>query len=766
MQASPLHVEATASVASLAQRRRRAREREERVSFSVQPALALSSLTIDQRVGHSLARDWTPPPDPFLISRNVFPPPVRCFFIDVVQPPDSSLIESHYLGRLEHRCTHCGALHWLAERLVASSQDNPLYGSCCLQGKVSIDFVAPLPEQLYRYFVGAEDDALEFRLHIRRYNKAFAFTSTGGHGHLDCTVFDGHGPPTYKIQGEIYHQIGPLRPEENHSPLYSQLYIHDPTDALDHRKANNPRTRADTMAFLQELLMDCNPFVTVYEQAADLTRSTHLPDYCLKLDFLRASDIRRYNLPTARHELAAIIPGDVDACINARNIIIREKGGPLMRITEVHPSYVALHFPLLAPTGQSGWHPHLRFTFSDAHPRGPRSREFMSFCEFLKHRLHIRPSDVESDHYFRSGFLLQEYIVDSWAAAEHSRLDWIRHNQETIRAELYCGLVDALREGLDLSSVGRKVILPSSFTCGPRSVQHNLQDALALLRIFKGSDLFITFTANPTWVEIREALLPGQSACDRPDIVARVFHLKLAALLDDIMKKELFGKALGYVYTVEYQKRGLPHVHLIVFLHPAVRLSTPERIDQFISTEFPDEDADPELHALVKTHMVHGPCGTGHYSPCLNDKKECSKGFPKPYQEATEISGQSYVKTKRRNTGTTVSVRNVAVDNRSVVSYSPQLLRRYQAHINVECTTGFNAIKYIYKVSHPSSPKFLIECLFHSTSTKDQIAPRLPLIPRQMLQCVPEMRCNCISMLDMSARPKHMHVLWVGRHIV
>ncbi len=214
--------------------------------------------------------------------------------------------------------------------------------------------------------------------------------------------------------------------------------------------------------------------------------------------------------------------------------------------------------------------------------------------------------DIESNHYFHPGFLLQEYIVDSWAVAEHSCLDWIRNsNQETIRTELYCGLVDALCKGLDLSSVGRKVILPSSFTSGPRSVQHNLQDALVLLRIFKGSDLFITFTANLTWVEIREALLPGQSACDRPDIVARVFHLKLAALLNDIMKKDLFGEVLGHVYTVKYQKWGLPHIHLIVFLHPAVCLSTPEQIDQFLLTEFPNEDMDPALHGLVKTHMVH-----------------------------------------------------------------------------------------------------------------------------------------------------------------
>ena len=574
-----------------------------------------------------------------------------------------------------------------------------------MQGKVSIEYVARLPPQLYEFFVRTDAVAVEFRTHIRRYNKAFAFTSSGGPWRLDGTVFDGRGPPTYKIQGELYHQIGPLRPEDGRAPLYSQLYIYDAAEALEHRQNNNPQTSPVTMDFLQRLLLDCNPFVTVYEQAASLSSSRSLCNYRLRLDFLKATDQRRYNLPINQYELAAIIPGDVDTCVDCRNVILREKGGPLMRITEVHPSYVALHFPLLAPTGQSGWHEDLPYTFSVAKPRDRFKRQFITYCDFLKHRLHIRPFDIESDHYFRAGFLFQEYIVDSWAASEHSRLEWFRHNQHVIRADLYCGVVDALREGLDLSCVGRKVILPSSFTSGPRFIQKCLQDALALLRIHKGSDLFITFTANPNWREITEALLPGQSASDRPDIVARVFHLKVASLLDDIMNKKVFGEGVAYVYTVEYQKRGLPHIHLIVFLHPSARLSTTDRIDQFVSTEFPDEKEQPLLHELVKTHMVHGPCGIAHYLPCLNDKKECSKGFPKPFQQETEISGESYVKTRRRDTGTSVNVHGTEIDNRFVVSYSPYLLMRYQAHINVECTTGFNAIKYIYKVCNISLHK-------------------------------------------------------------
>ena len=63
-------------------------------------------------------------------------------------------------------------------------------------------------------------------------------------------------------------------------------------------------------------------------------------------------------------------------------------------------------------------------------------------------------------------------------------------------------------------------------------------------------------------------LLPGQTAVDRPDLVARVFHLKLTDLLQQLKHACIFGHYQGCVWTVEYQKRGLRHMHLLLFLHP------------------------------------------------------------------------------------------------------------------------------------------------------------------------------------------------------
>jgi len=88
------------------------------------------------------------------------------------------------------------------------------------------------------------------------------------------------------------------------------------------------------------------------------------------------------------------------------------------------------------------------------------------------------------------------------------------------------------------------------------------------------------------------------------------------------------------MYTIEFQKRGLPHVHLFLFLHPGNKYPSPNEIDQIISAEIPSQENDLELYTLVQNHMVHGPCGILRpESPCMKEGK-CSRFYPK------KVSGQ------------------------------------------------------------------------------------------------------------------------------
>ena len=57
------------------------------------------------------------------------------------------------------------------------------------------------------------------------------------------------------------------------------------------------------------------------------------------------------------------------------------------------------------------------------------------------------------------------------------------------------------------------------------------QDAVAYVRKFSRPVLFITVTTNPKWPEISESLTPDQKRRDRPDMLERVFRLKIQNLL-------------------------------------------------------------------------------------------------------------------------------------------------------------------------------------------------------------------------------------------
>ena len=79
------------------------------------------------------------------------------------------------------------------------------------------------------------------------------------------------------------------------------------------------------------------------------------------------------------------------------------------------------------------------------------------------------------------------------------------------------------------------------------------------------------------------------------------------------------------MHTIEFQKRGLPHVHLLLFLHPDNKYSSSNDIDHIISAKIPSHENDPELYTLVQNHMVHGPCGILQpKSPCMKEGK-CSR---------------------------------------------------------------------------------------------------------------------------------------------
>ncbi|WOH00400.1 hypothetical protein DCAR_0519759 [Daucus carota subsp. sativus] len=172
-------------------------------------------------------------------------------------------------------------------------------------------------------------------------------------------------------------------------------------------------------------------------------------------------------------------------------------------------------------------------------------------------------------------------MVDAFSSIEQTRLWWFRTHQTILRNELYTHISDSVRKGdANSANVGKGVILPAGYVGSKRYMQQNFQDALAVCRHVGHPDIFLTMTCNSMWDEILKMMtyVPGCIPANCPDIISRVFRLKLEQLTNDIKKKSHFGKCIGVMYVVEFQKRGLPHVHMLIWLDGASKKFLKENI--------------------------------------------------------------------------------------------------------------------------------------------------------------------------------------------
>jgi hypothetical protein len=155
---------------------------------------------------------------------------------------------------------------------------------------------------------------------------------------------------------------------------------------------------------------------------------------------------------------------------------------------------------------------------------------------------------------------------------------------------------------------------------------------MALVKKFGKPDLFITMTCNPNWPEILHELRLGEEANDRPDLTSRVFNMKLNALLKDLLHNGVLGTAVADIHVVEWQKRGLPHGHILIILRSQDKSRDNNDYDRIVCAELLDKSTHPELYNIVTSRMLHGPCGAIHPScPCMVNGA-CSKGYPKTFQ--------------------------------------------------------------------------------------------------------------------------------------
>ena len=374
------------------------------------------------------------------------------------------------LGSMSNQCRWCNALKW--------KEEAP--GICCSAGKVQLSPYEQLPEPLYSLIMNIHPEHGHFMNVIRKYNSCFQMTSFGA----KQIIKDGF-MPTFKVQGQVYHLVGSLLPAPQKEPQFLQIYFVGEDDReIKLRCSNFTDVKPGLVRQLQGMLHTCNAYIRDLKVALDKVPAMS-KTFKVVINAERKppdSHRGRFNAPTS-NEVALVMVGQQ---FEKRDIILESHDNSLQRISEIHRSYDALQYPLLFCRGEDG--------YSISLPqRDPATKltlkKTVSAASFYSFRIMIRQGETNHLVYFRS--LFSQFLVDMYAKIETERLTYIRKNQAQLRADSYIHLRDAIgRQDVDGDQLGLKVVLPSSFTGGPRYMHERTQDAMTYVRQYGRPDLF------------------------------------------------------------------------------------------------------------------------------------------------------------------------------------------------------------------------------------------------------------------------------------
>ncbi len=258
-------------------------------------------------------------------------------------------------GEMDTICGICNAKMWIKERSAKLRKNHPQFSLCCENGKVLLPNLPATPQELEVLLTNKESSAVKFRDQIRMYNSVLAFTLFGAK--VDELVTRGPGPYSFRIQSELYHKIESLCPTEGQWPQFAQLYIHDMKHERQNRHADMPSLDPTTLDRLLTMMYNINPYVEMFKMARDMMAIEGVPmDLKLRLIASRTKDACRYNVLTA-DEVTALMVGDGSEAVDRGDVVLAQQAGPFQCISELHMGYMALHYPLLFPYGEDGWHP-------------------------------------------------------------------------------------------------------------------------------------------------------------------------------------------------------------------------------------------------------------------------------------------------------------------------------------------------------------------------------------------------------------------------
>lgn len=578
-----------------------------------------------------------------------------------------------------HACKICGVILLTGEKA----------GFCCGPKGNRFHMIPPLPPLPIEYTTFINDPRVSSL--SRKLNLIFSFAS------LESThSFPNPGNPSFiAIAGKTYHALR-AGPGDNTSIRW-MLYDGFDRDHIPHSQyaSQLPTSWIDS---LQASLIRLNPLVS---------------QVCF-LHHLQLQNPNQYRTASlilkdsGANEIAAIMCYDntIASEIHPRSLSVSRLNGNRQSIATVSRLWEPLAYPLFFPNGTLGWGIH---SGVDEHIGSELNQiQAIDGDPPTTQIWHYRARLLREPRFHIFGRLTNEYVIDMFTRELETRLHYIRTNQARIRALEE----DSALMGQENISDLENVYLPASFLGSWRWASNQIADSLAIAAACGAPTLFVTFTCNTEWPEITSQLLPGQLFTDIPVVVCRVFKQKLSKLIQALRTMFTSGGRLVYLIDcIEFQKRGLPHAHLL--LKYPIDCISPADIDHVVSAKIPDDPADAELVRKFMIHNSHPARIISHQPPdAMHPLKYCERwrdgaricrfGYPKPLQATTTFDEQQRVQYARPNPG-----------DEHVVAHCLPLLRKFRCHLNVEIAGSGQLFQYLFKYIHkgasPVQPSFLFD---------------------------------------------------------
>ncbi|VDI58301.1 Hypothetical predicted protein [Mytilus galloprovincialis] len=171
----------------------------------------------------------------------------------------------------------------------------------------------------------------------------------------------------------------------------------------------------------------------------------------------------------------------------------------------------------------------------------------------------------------------------------------------------------------------------------------NWKDTIQVIATQNGVKLTDEQVVNLTW-EQKSTWLRSNPVTD-----ARHFDHRLQLFMSTLVlgKSKPIGDVQDYKYSIEFQQRGSPHAHMLLWVKHAPSLSQNSTdkvsafIDKYISCSLPD---DHDLATLVKTVQCHR-----HSATCRKHGTKCRFSFPRPPLEETRVFLPPIEETNKSN---------------------------------------------------------------------------------------------------------------------